>query len=178
MSVVLIGYRGTGKSTVARLLAQRWSWESVDADCELEARAGKTIAELFATEGEGVFRDWETAVLKDLVPQRQIIVAAGGGAVLREENRRTLTDAEWIVWLKASPETIAERVAADATTNERRPQLTTAGGMQEIVELLQQREPLYRQMAQCAIETDGLSPQQVAARVASQAPPHFQPTPQ
>ncbi len=173
MSVVLIGYRGTGKSTVARLLAQRWGIEMVDADCEVESRASRSIAEIFADEGEASFRDWETSVLKDLVPRSQTVVAAGGGAVLRSENREILKNAQWIVWLKATPETISRRVSADANTAGRRPQLTTSGGLREIVALLQQREPLYQQMAQCSVDTDGLSAQQVADRVARQAPDHI-----
>ena len=104
------------------------------------------------------------------MPQPRTVVAAGGGAVLRPENREILNAAEWIVWLKATPETVLQRVSSDDTTNQRRPQLTTSGGLQEIVELLGQREPLYRQMAHCEVNTDGLSAPEVAARVARQAP--------
>lgn len=172
MSVVLIGYRGTGKTTVGKLLAARWSLDVVDADCELEAQAGKSIAEIFADEGEPSFRDRETAVLKELVSRPRCVVSAGGGAVLREENREILRAAEWIVWLKATPETIADRVLADETTNLRRPRLTTSGGMQEIVALLAQREPLYRQMAHCEVDTDGLTASEVVDRMVNQAPEH------
>ncbi len=173
MSVVLIGYRGTGKTTTAKLLAERWSLDVVDADCELEAQAGKSIAEIFAEEGEPSFRDWETAVLRELVSRPRCVVSAGGGVVLREENREMLKAAEWIVWLKATAETIAVRVAGDETTNLRRPQLTTSGGMQEIVALLAQREPLYRQTAHCEIDTEGLTAEQVVDRIVSQAPEHL-----
>jgi len=176
MSVVLIGYRGTGKSTVARLLAKRWNLAMVDADCEVESRAGRSIAEIFAEQGESAFRDWETSVLRDLVAKARTVVAAGGGAVLREENREIIETAQWIVWLRATPKTIARRVSADATTNQRRPQLTTAGGLREIVELLQQREPLYRRMAQCAVDTDGLSADEVVEQIARQTPEHIQTT--
>ena len=90
MNLVLIGYRATGKSETARLLAQRLGWEWVDADAEIEARAGKTIAKIFADDGEQAFRDAESRVVAELAVRDRTVLALGGGAVLREENRRAL----------------------------------------------------------------------------------------
>src|SRR5687767_5496661 len=127
MLIFLIGYRGTGKSTVARLLALRLGCEWIDADVEIELRAGKSIAAIFADDGEPVFRDLESEVVADLARRPNAVVALGGGAVLREENRRAITGGVSI-WLKASVATILGRLASDATTGDRRPNLTTQGG--------------------------------------------------
>src|SRR5690348_4499917 len=111
MNIVLIGYRGTGKSTVARQLALALGWDWVDADVEIELRAGKSIAAIFADEGEEHFRDLESEVLADLVTKTNVIIAAGGGVVLRETNRQELRRCGHVICLKASPATIFKRVA-------------------------------------------------------------------
>jgi hypothetical protein len=90
MTIALIGYRGAGKTTVARLLARRLGWEAIDADDLLEARAGRTIQQIFAEQGEPWFRDWESAILAELVRRPRAILALGGGVVLREANRLLL----------------------------------------------------------------------------------------
>jgi shikimate kinase len=163
-TLFLIGYRGTGKTTVGRLLAEHLGWEFVDADAELEARHGTTIAEIFAAEGEAGFRDKEAAVLRDLCRRGGCVVATGGGVVLREENRTLLREAGFVAWLTADVETIARRVAADPTTAGRRPNLTV-GGSVEVAELLRAREPLYRACADLEIATPGRSPESVAEAI-------------
>ena len=163
--LVLIGYRGTGKTTVARQLALALGWEWLDADVEVELRAGKSIAAIFADEGEQAFRDLETQTLADLLTRKQVVLAAGGGAVLREANRQLLAERARVVWLQASVETILARVAADSATAARRPNLTTAGGRAEVVELLAEREPLYRQCAELAIDAEQKSPAEIAAEI-------------
>src|SRR3954464_5808418 len=125
MFVALIGYRGSGKSAVAQQAALRLGWDWVDADVELELRAGKSIAAIFADDGEQVFRDTETAVLRELLKRDRTLLALGGGVVLREENRRMLRAAGGMtIWLSASPETLCARILADSTTAARRPSLT------------------------------------------------------
>jgi len=163
--VFLIGYRGTGKTTVARLVADRAGWDWADADAELEARAGRTIRDVFADEGEAGFRDRESAVLAELCGMRRKVVATGGGVVLRPENRERLR-AGRVVWLTADVETIAARLAADPTTTSRRPHLTAAGGREEIAALLCAREPLYRACADWVVDTVGHTPDEVAGVVA------------
>lgn len=165
MNLVLIGYRGTGKSTVARQLALALAWDWVDADVEIELRAGKSIAAIFADEGEARFRDLESEVLAELVGRDRMVIAAGGGAVLREANRRLLEHCRHVVWLQASPSTILTRIAACSTTAARRPNLTTSGGEAEVVRLLAERTPLYRECADVEIDTEDKSPAGIAGEI-------------
>lgn len=166
MNIVLIGYRGAGKSTVARLLALRLGWPWVDADVEIELKAGKSIAAIFADDGEEVFRDLESSVLDELLSRERLIIAAGGGVVMREANRRRMQSRGRVVWLRAASETLLARVAADATTAERRPKLTAAGGHAEVEALLLQRTPLYAQCAELSLDTDRKAPVEIAADIA------------
>ncbi len=169
MNVVLIGYRGTGKTTVAQQLALRLGWDWVDADVEIELRAGKSIAAIFADDGEPAFRDLESQVLAAMIGRERIVLAAGGGVVLREENRRLLKTAGKVVWLKADVATILARVAGDQTTAGRRPQLTTAGGEAEVRQLLAQRTPLYRDLADLEIDTEGRTPAEIVEEIVGNA---------
>ena len=165
MNIVLIGYRGTGKSTVARQLALRLGWDWVDADVEVELRAGKSIAAIFADDGPEAFRDWESAVLADLAHRERTVLAAGGGAVLREANRRALSAGGKLIWLQAGPTTISQRIAGDAATARRRPGLTAAGSEDEIVAVLAERIPIYQSCADVAIDTKGKTPGDVALEI-------------
>jgi shikimate kinase len=165
MVLSLIGYRGTGKSTVARHLALRLGWEWIDADVEIELRAGKSIKAIFEEGGEAAFRDLESAVTAELAARNQVILALGGGVVLREENRQRIKAAGPVVWLKATAETLANRIAADASTSERRPNLTSQGGITEIIAMLDKREPLYRECATLAVDTENKSAAEVANEI-------------
>ena len=166
----LIGYRGTGKSTVGMRLARRLKWDWLDADNELERRAGRTIKEIFATDGEPTFRQLEREVLVELLTRQRLVLSTGGGCVQNVETRRDLCAAGPVVWLRASVETIASRILHDKTTNARRPNLTATGGFDEIRVLLAQREPLYRDCATITVDTEGLSLNEVVTRVVSQLP--------
>ena len=165
MNVFLIGYRGSGKTTVAEALAKllRWPWR--DADAELERRAGKTIKEIFAASGEKAFRDLESAVLCDLAALDRHVIALGGGVVLREQNRVLLRQRGKVVWLTAAPETLFSRISADATTAARRPDLTAHGGLDEIRSLLAQRTPLYSASADLTVNADRLNPDEIAGKI-------------
>ncbi len=164
MLIFLIGYRGSGKTTVARLLAQELDCGWIDADDEIERRAGKSIAGIFADDGEVAFRDLESAVVADLAKQAQQIVALGGGAVMRDENRQAIA-AGYVVCLQASPGSLFARINADETTAARRPNLTAAGGIEEIKQVLDQRNPVYQRCADLIIDTEEKSPQQVADEI-------------
>jgi shikimate kinase len=165
MLVSLIGYRGTGKSSVAPRLAAKLGWYWIDADSELEHRAGCTIKQVFEAEGEAGFRQRERDVLQELLQRDKLILAAGGGAILNADTRRELREAGPVVWLTASVNTIAARILEDATTAKRRPQLTSGGGVREIEQLLAIREPLYRECASLEIDTEGWDVDQVVERI-------------
>lgn len=166
-NIVLIGYRGTGKTSVARELAARLGWLWYDADAEIERAAGKSIAEIFATGGEAVFRDWESRVIEQLSVRRGVIIATGGGAILRAENRAALTRAGRFVWLQADPETIHARLQADATTAARRPNLTRLGELEEIRTLLAEREPIYAALAELRLNADTNTAAELAETIAA-----------
>ena len=165
MLLFLIGYRGTGKTTVARHLAERLGWAWFDADVEIESRAKKTIAAIFAEEGESGFRDWEAAVVADLARENNAVIALGGGAILREANRHALLGRGKIIWLQADPQTLFERLSNDEDTPERRPNLTARGGRAEIEEVLAARAPIYEQLADLAVDTVNKSPAAVAGEI-------------
>jgi shikimate kinase len=164
----LVGPRGSGKTTVARLVAARLGWSHVDADTELERRLGRTIRSIFAAEGDGAFREQEAAILAELCQLENHVVATGGGVVLRPENRLRMQSSGHIVWLTASPETLAARMSRDATTTDRRPSLTGGAGamsLEEIVAVMTAREPLYHAVADVIVSTEGQTPEQVADAV-------------
>ncbi len=165
VNIALIGYRGTGKSEVARQLALRLGWDWVDADVEVELKAGKSIAAIFSDDGEAAFRDLEAQVLAELVGRDRTVLALGGGVILRPDNRALLKQVGKVVWLTAEPETIAQRLAADAATASRRPNLTATGGLDEIRRVLADRLPLYRESSDAQVDTENKSPADVAAEI-------------
>jgi shikimate kinase len=165
--IFLIGYRCTGKTTVARLLAEKLCWDWVDADAVLEARYGTTIRGIFASEGEAGFRDKEEKIFAELFQLRRHVIATGGGVILREVNRQRMRSAGKVVWLWANAETIWQRMQGDPSTAERRPPLTV-GGLAEIEEVLKMREPLYRACADLTMSTAGRSTEEIAQQIADE----------
>lgn len=165
-NIVLIGYRATGKTTVAKILAEQLGRKAVDADVVIEQRAGKSIAEIFADDGEPAFRDLESAVVADLMQQNGFVVSLGGGAPMREENRIAMRSGGTVFWLTASAETIVQRMSADVKTASQRPGLTDRGPLDEVTHVLAEREPVYREVAHHAIATEGRTPAEVAQAVA------------
>jgi shikimate kinase len=162
----LVGYRGSGKTTVAQHLAQQLRWDWVDADTLLETQEGRSIRQIFAEEGEAFFRDKEAALLEQLCQGQRQVVATGGGVVLRPENRQRLRAAGYVVWLVADAGTLWERLCRDASTFARRPDLTV-GGREEIEQLLRLREPLYAAVAHLTVNTVGRTPADIAAEIAA-----------
>ncbi len=161
MVITLIGYRGTGKSTLAGPLAKRLGWDWLDADVELERRAGRSIQDIFATDGEPEFRRLEWELLAELLQRDRLVIAAGGGAIGNAETRAAMKRAGPVVWLQASADTIEHRLATDPTTGQRRPNLTSSGGRTEIERLLAIREPLYRECATIVLDTEQASTEQL-----------------
>ncbi|MHB0920514.1 MAG: shikimate kinase [Thiomonas delicata] len=147
--IFLIGLMGAGKTTVGRALAQRVGLRFLDSDHEIERREGCTIATLFAREGEQGFREIEARVIEELTERDGIVLATGGGAVLRESNRKALHGRGVVVYLRASPDELAHRTRNDRS----RPLLQTADPRTRLRELFRQRDPLYRETAHFTIDT-------------------------
>jgi shikimate kinase len=160
--LVLVGYRGTGKTTVGRILADRLGLPFVDADAELEARAGRPIARIFDERGEAGFREEEAALIEELGGRMGLVLATGGGAVLRESNRRVLRRLGTVVWLTAEPAAIVARLRDDPAG---RPALTPMGLLDEVASVLERRRALYREVADFEVATDGLTPGEIAEAV-------------
>ncbi len=169
MVITLIGYRGSGKTTVAGPLAERLGWEWADSDDELEKRDGRTIREIFAADGEDYFRRLERETIAELLRKEHLILAAGGGAILNEDSRNNMRAAGPVVWLQASVDTLYQRIHGDQTTAERRPDLTDTGGRREIEDVLSRRESLYRESASILIQTDERTTDQIVDQIVESA---------
>lgn len=163
--LALVGYRATGKTTVGRLLADRLGWQFADADHEVEARAGRSIASIWAEEGEAAFRDLEEQAVADLAGEPLTVLATGGGAVLREANRRALRSIGFVAWLTADAETLTRRLSRETGRPNARPALTASGTLDEVAEVLAARTPLYRDVSDLEVDTVGRSSHEVAQAV-------------
>lgn len=164
--LALIGTRGTGKSTVGRILAERLVRPFLDADVELEEKLGRSIAAIFAADGELLFRDWEERVLSDLITAHPgAILATGGGVVLRATNRAALRSFGLVVWLWTDPAEAAARLQADRRGVDQRPALTSRGTLAELASVLETRSPLYKATADAVVDTSGRSPTDVAEAI-------------
>ena len=150
-NIVLIGFMGCGKSTVGKLLAAKTGYTLVDADSYIEQKENMTINEIFATKGEDYFRSIETEVVKELSQKEGLIVATGGGMVLKKENADYLRSTGFCVWLKVSPETVLERLRNDTT----RPLLQRADKETAVKELMAAREPIYKSACHAQVCADG-----------------------
>ncbi len=149
-NLFLVGLPGAGKSTLGRSLARRLGMPFVDADTELERRLGVTIPTIFEIEGEAAFRDREESSLAELVVRTGIVLATGGGAVIRPANRERLKANGTVVYLHAEPATLRERTRK----SHHRPLLNTADPFARLMELYAQRDQLYREVADVVLESD------------------------
>lgn len=166
--LVLVGYRGTGKSTIGRVVAERAGCPFADADAEFERAVGRPIRVVFAEEGEGGFRLREAALLESLVDAPELaggVLATGGGAVLAESNRRALRRFGLVVWLTADAETLARRLANSRNPLADRPALTAAGTVGEVAAVLEARLPVYRAAADVEVASAGRSVGEVVESV-------------
>jgi shikimate kinase len=148
-NIALIGLMGAGKTTVGRQLGKRLGLRFVDLDREIETRTGVHIPVIFEMEGETGFRDRETLLLAELARQTDLVLATGGGVVLRPENRETLRDYGVVIYLSAQPSVLHERTRRST----HRPLLQVADPLAKLAELHAQRDPLYREIADIVIET-------------------------
>ena len=170
-NVVLIGFMGSGKSSIGRELSHSLGFPVVDTDTLIVERAGKPIKEVFADEGEDVFRDMESQVLRDLLAEKphKHIISTGGGIIGREENRGLLRELGYVVWLRVSPEEILHRTSR----NSDRPLLNNSNPKETITRLLTERTPLYEQTAHLTIDTDNLTFPEITTGIIESARYHF-----
>lgn len=142
--IVLIGFMGSGKSTMGKLVANKLGWTFVDTDHYIEKKEGRTISAIFTDDGEDYFRSLETEVLKELLEsEEKKVLALGGGTPLREENRALLKDAGYVIFLKVTPKEAYERLKDDTE----RPLLQVPNPQEKIKELLDFRNPIYESAA-------------------------------
>jgi len=170
MVITLIGYRGTGKSTVGEQLAGRLNWNVVDSDREIEMRAGKSIAEIFTEDSEDVFRSLEREVLAELLGQNEIVIAAGGGAILDETTCQQMQTAGPVVWLTAEVETIVKRLSHDPATPANRPALAGADAVSEVQDVLANRLQRYQTTASMTVSTDDRTVPAIVDEIVSSLP--------
>ena len=149
INVFLVGPMGSGKTTIGRHLAKALRVEFIDSDHEIEKRTGATIPWIFDIEGEEGFRKREKAVIDDLTRRKGMVLATGGGAILAPENRRCLSSRGVVVYLRASVDELYERTAKDKN----RPLLQTDDPKAKLQTLLEEREPLYLEVADLVVDT-------------------------
>lgn len=159
-NIVLTGFMGTGKTEVGKILAQRLGLTFFDADSIIEQEQNMTITEIFRQFGEPYFRDIEADVIKRLSEKDRVVIATGGGAVLREENMKNLRKKGIIVCLMASPETILRRTINDSS----RPLLQVEDPLRKIKELIEFRRPYYEN-SDIMVDTEGKNPAQVVEEI-------------
>ena len=160
LNIILVGFMGTGKTTIGRALADRLKRDFVDMDVELEARAGKPIPRIFAEDGEPVFRRMERDLVVELSRRRNLVIAAGGGIVLNPENIRDFSATGHVICLKATSDEILHRVSGSS----HRPLLEQGDKAVRIRKLLMARQPLYAAIPE-QVDTTGKTIAEVVAEV-------------
>jgi shikimate kinase len=167
MSVALIGYRGSGKTTVGKRLADQLWHKFVDTDELVVRKAGKDIRTIFEERGEAGFRELEAQAVAEACELQDHVIALGGGAVLREQNRKLIKDAGLkVVYLRCEVPELVRRIEADPTTASSRPGLTPhGGGIEEVRQILAEREPIYRSVMTAELDVTHLSPQDAVVYV-------------
>ncbi len=151
--MILIGYRGTGKSSIGKRLARRLQTPFYDTDDLIETAAGKSIREIVAEGGWDDFRKIEKKVIHELPVRHKAVVATGGGAVMDEENAKFLKNNGMMIWLYADVKTILQRIDRGSTSGEKRPSLSGDDVGRETVAILEKRTPVYKSLADFSINT-------------------------
>jgi shikimate kinase len=151
-TIALIGYRGSGKTTVGKLLAERLGTTLIDLDFQVKARIGTSIAEYFLSHGEEAFRDHESAALAEVLASPPGVLASGGGVILREANRALLRAECFVVWLRAPADWLWLNINADPLSSANRPKLTNQAGIEEVQTVLREREETYRLLAHHVVD--------------------------
>ena len=161
MNIVLIGYRGTGKTSVGIALAKRLGWDFCDTDDYIEGKVKKPISDMVATEGWAFFRAKEKEAIREVSSRKDCVVAAGGGVILDSENVKTLKKKGIVILLEATTHTILERMRRDEKTEQQRPSLTGKDPYEEIEEVLEFRRPIYQKAMDFSVDTTSKSIDQV-----------------
>jgi shikimate kinase len=165
MNIILMGYRCTGKTSAGKRLAERLGFSFYDTDEMVERQTGLPIPRIVAEQGWGAFRQAEREVIRELSGADRGVIALGGGAVLDSRNVETLKGNGFFVWLIAAAKTIAARMGNDEASGSERPSLTQASSIGEIDEVLAEREPLYRRLADLAVDTTEIEADRVAEAI-------------
>ena len=167
MSIVLIGYRGSGKTTIGRRLADRLWQTFVDTDELVVRKAGRGISDIFEEQGERAFRDLEAEAVRESLLLTEHVIALGGGALEREENRRAVKESgHKVIYLKCDPHELLKRIQSDPASADARPHLTQhGGGIEEIEQVLARREPIYRAAMTAELEVTNLTPEEAVVYI-------------
>lgn len=164
MNIVLIGYRGSGKSTVGRRLASRMGKRFVDTDDLIESREGE-IGEMVKSHGWAYFRAAEKKTIEEVSKDDDLVIALGGGAVLDADNVRNLKRNGQMIWLKADPEVLRRRMMEDRRTPASRPALTGKGAIEELEDVMVYRGPFYEKAARIHVETSTFDAEAVVEKI-------------
>lgn len=170
MNIILIGYRGSGKTSVGRELAKLLNRPLFDSDRMVFAKTGRTVHEIVEAGGWPAFREAEKSVIGELAALDQAVISLGGGAVLDADNVAALEERGTFVWLTADARTLAARLENERNESGQRPSLTGAGVLDEIDRVLAERLPVYEAVADLAVDTAGKSPAGIAAEIVAALP--------
>ena len=160
MNILLTGFMGAGKTTVGKKLSKRLGYFFIDTDREIEKKQECSISEIFKYGGEICFRDLETNMLQQLQSKQNLVIATGGGMVMRQENRNLMQNLGTRVYLKVGLEELIRRLKKD----KKRPLLQESSPIERITEMLEQRKSIYEE-AECIVDTTDLSPQQMVSEI-------------
>lgn len=166
-NIFIIGYRCTGKTSVAGYLAKKIGWDFIDADELLMKHSGETVADIVSRGGWPLFRKLEKEILKAICLNRKQVVSTGGGVVTDDENIDLMKQHGVVVWLRATPETILERMNRDVRSAHLRPSLTDHDLKVEVEKTLKERTPLYRTAMTVDVDTEGKTLSEVSSEVMS-----------
>lgn len=165
MDIILIGFRCSGKTTIGKIIAKKLAMEFMDTDDVIEHRTGMTIEALVKKEGWKYFREIEKKIVVELSQQDSMVVATGGGIPLDRNNVKKLKTSGWVVWLKARPSVIKQRMRQQLKSGLPRPSLTGRDPVEEVDEILAERSALYQKIADFVVETDTKSPREEAEQI-------------